>query len=241
MSVAASTQAPSFWAWLLLVVVAAVLLSLAYWQYQRGEEKTALLSQRAERAATAELTWRQADKPVDDISNRPMRLSGRFMPQYTIALDNQLRAGRAGVELLVLFQPQDSRSSVLVNIGWVPSDRNGGPSLPKTLPADGEIFGVLHKPSAFITLGGPELLADVWRVGRIEPSTWASRWQQDIKPWVLRLDASVPGGYLRDWAPTSEQKIGPERHRAYAFQWLALALAWCGCWYALWRKGLARV
>jgi surfeit locus 1 family protein len=218
-----------------------VLLSLAYWQYQRGEEKTALLAQRAERATTAELTWRQADEPLDDIANRPMRLTGRFLPQYIIALDNQLREGRAGVELLVLFQPAGSQSSVLVNVGWVPNDRNGGPTLPRILPVDGEIYGVVHKPSAFITLGGPELRAGIWRVGRVEPEQWALRWQQAIKPWELRLDASVPGAYLRDWAPTKEQKIGPERHRGYAFQWLALAIAWCACWYALWRKGLARV
>lgn len=240
MSVVVPKQSPSVLAWLLLVTVAAGLLALAYWQFQRGAEKAALMAQSAERAATTELNWTHVSAKLADIEGRPLRLTGRFLPQYTLALDNQLRDGKAGVELLVLFQPEATAQRVLVNLGWVPSDRNGGPILPTALPADGEIWGVVHQPSAFITLGGPELLAGIWRVGRIEPAYWASTWRQAVMPWVLRLDASVPGAYLRDWAPTSAQLIGPDRHRAYAFQWAALALAWCACWYGFWRNGLSR-
>lgn len=236
MSVASSTQRPSVMAWLLLVSVATVLLLLAYWQFQRGEEKAAKMALSAERAITAELTWAQASAAATDIIGRPIRLRGRFLPSYRLALDNQLRAGKAGVELLALFQPEGSRQHVLVNMGWVASDRMGGPTLPTARPADGEIWGIVHQPSAFITLGGPEWLDGVWRVGRVEPAYWARTWQHAIVPWVLRLDAAVPGAFLRDWAPTSAQVIGPDRHRAYAFQWGALALAWCACWYGFWRS-----
>lgn len=238
MSVAVTTQSPSVLAWLLLVVVASGLSALAYWQYQRGEMKAAMMATQAQRAITTELSWAQAQALDTDIEHRPIRVRGQFLPQYRLALDNQLRDGRAGVELLVLFQPEGSTQNVLVNLGWVPGDRNGGPALPVALPEATELSGVIHRPSAFITLGGPELLAGVWRVGRIEPAYWADAWQQALVPWVLRLDASVPGAYLRDWAPTQAQQIGPERHRAYAFQWAALALAWCACWFAFWRHGL---
>lgn len=241
MSVAASPQPPSLWAWVLLVSVAGILLSLAFWQYQRGEEKAVWLAQQVHGSQSAELAWSQTSVSIDAMVSHPVRVVGRFLPEYKIALDNQPRAGRAGVELLVLFKPEASQSSVLVNLGWVPSDRNGGPALPVSLPSNGEILGVVHQPSAFITLGGPELFNNVWRVGRIEPEAWAARWQMSIVPWVLRLDASVPGAYLRDWSPTEKQQFGPDRHRAYAFQWLALAMAWCGCWYAFWRKGFRRV
>ena len=237
MSVAASPQPPSLWAWILLVSVAGILLSLAFWQYQRGEEKAVWLAQQVQGSQSAELAWSQTRASVDAMVNHPVRITGRFLPEYKIALDNQPRAGRAGVELLVLFKPEESQSSVFVNLGWVPNDRNGGPALPVSLPINGEIYGVVHQPSAFITLGGPELFNNVWRVGRIEPEAWAARWQMNIVPWVLRLDASVPGAYLRDWSPTEKQQFGPDRHRAYAFQWLAL----CGCWYAFWRKGLGSV
>ena len=241
MSVAEVPQSPSYWAWALLVSVAGILLSLAFWQYQRGEEKAAWLAQHEHGSQSTELAWSQTKAPLDAMVNQPVRIVGRFLPEYKIALDNQPRASRAGVELLVLFKPEASQSSVFINLGWVPSDRNGGPALPTNLPSNGEIFGVVHQPSAFITLGGPEFFNNVWRVGRIEPEAWAARWQMKIVPWVLRLDASVPGAYVRDWSPTENQQFGPERHRAYAFQWLALALAWCGCWYAFWRKGLRRV
>ena len=44
-----------------------------------------------------------------------------------------------------------------------------------------------------------------------------------VLPLVLRLDASVPGGFDRAWA--AYRGIGPNRHRAYAFQWFSLAAA----------------
>lgn len=241
MSVAPTSPAPSAWAWLLLLAVTSVLIALATWQYQRADEKAALLAQLSDRLVSETLSWADADAPLANLADRPMRLRGRFLPKYRLALDNQIRAGRVGVELLVLFQPEASASAVLVNLGWVPSDRNGGVALPSGIPADGEIVGRVHQPSAFITLGEPELLANVWRVGRVEPAYWSTRWQYAIKPWVLRLDAGAPGAYLRDWSPTSAQQLGPDRHRAYAFQWLCLALAWCACWYGFWRKGLKRI
>ncbi len=240
MSVVTTSPAPSWLAWLLLIAVASALLSLAYWQYQRADEKAAFMALQRERGQTAELSWLQAEQLPEVIANRPMRLRGRFLPEFTIALDNQIRAGRVGMELLVLFQPEGAANFVLVNLGWVVSDRNGGSALPTAVPSDGEITGVVHQPSRFITLGGPELHDGVWRVGRVETDYWAKAWQRPLVPWVLRLDATVPGGFARDWAPTQAQQIGPDRHRAYAFQWLALALAWCGCWFAFWRKGLVK-
>jgi len=57
-------------------------------------------------------------------------------------------------------------------------------------------------------------------------------------PYCLGLCASVRKPALAIIAIgnlSASQKMGPERHRAYAFQWLALTVTWCLCW---WRLGV---
>ena len=81
------------------------------------------------------------------------------------------------------------------------------------------------------------MLNGLWRVGRIDLAEWQARCQTELLPWVVRLSPEQKGlGYLRDWRPTETQKIGPDKHRAYAFQWLALAITWCLCWWHLARR-----
>lgn len=98
------------------------------------------------------------------------------------------------------------------------------------------VMGDVQKPTHFFTAGGSERLRGVWRAGRIDLEEWQQRCQTRLLPWVVRLDPQAGFGYHRDWQPTASQQIGPERHRAYAFQWLALAVTWCLCWWRLHRR-----
>jgi cytochrome oxidase assembly protein ShyY1 len=55
-----------------------------------------------------------------------------------------------------------------------------------------------------------------------------------VLPLVLLLDADSPYGFEdRQWRATT---MTPGRHAAYAFQWLAMAIAAAGCWIALGRR-----
>jgi surfeit locus 1 family protein len=65
------------------------------------------------------------------------------------------------------------------------------------------------------------------------PSTWpqhavyptldelAASLGREIQPFVLLLAPAEDHGLLRCWEPS---QIGPGRHYAYAFQWLAMAV-----------------
>ena len=44
-----------------------------------------------------------------------------------------------------------------------------------------------------------------------------------VAPLVLLLDPDQPGCHVCVWAPV--QGIGPDKHRGYAVQWFALAVA----------------
>lgn len=227
---------PSWSGLLLLVLVAAALSSLALWQWQRAAEKERLLTRQEARSQDAPLDWEGVRRLGRDVADRPVRLRGHFDPSYRVALDNQMRGGKAGYHLYVLFRPEAGGDAVLVNTGWLPTDRDGGPAVPAGAPTAGEITGWAVYPSAFLTVGEPELTRGLWRAGRIDIADWSVRWGVPLLPWVVRLAPEVPGGHARDWRAGIDMRMGPERHRAYAFQWAALTVAWCVCWFLGWRK-----
>lgn len=228
---------PSWRAWLLLLLVAAALLALSHWQWSRAAEKEALLTRYGSHSSESTLSWAQAVALGDAAADRPVLLSGHFLPGYRVALDNQMRDGVAGYHLYYVFQPDQIRQAVLVNMGWLPTDRDGGPAVPvNQVPNTQQIRGNINFPSHWLTVGEPELTRGLWRAGRIEPAHWAALWHLSLVPWTVRLSPTMPFGYLRDWAPSANLTMGPERHRAYAFQWAAMAVAWCVCWVAFWRR-----
>lgn len=233
---AARRTRPGLPAWLLIIGVFLLLSMLSFWQWQRGEDKAVLLARLAARAALPALDWAEAGRSSADVADRQVRLSGRFLPDYRVALDNRMHQGRAGLDIYMAFLPEGSDRAVLVDIGWAPTDRDGGPAVPHRVPVVTELSGHVRLPSPFVTFGGPELRAGLWRVGRLEPAVWAARWRQALTPWVLEPSAALSGGHEYSAVAAPVVAITPERHRAYAFQWAMLALAWLACWGFAWRQ-----
>lgn len=222
---------------LLFVLVLLLLLALSWWQWTRGADKQAGLALQAQRGQLPVIQWQGEPAFPEAWLQRQVVMTGELLPTYRVALDNQMRGRQAGYELHLAFRPSGWTTLVLVNVGWLPTDRDGGPPPPETFASLATVQGRLVRPSPFVTVGAPELTRGLWRAGRIVPSDWAARWQQPVAPYVLQLDAAIPGFYLRDWAPSAQQRLSPDRHRAYAFQWFMLALAWCACWFFAARRG----
>lgn len=224
--------------WIVVVILGALaLLSLAAWQWQRASAKEDWLSQQAS-AANTRVEWRNSESAERWRSGHYVKLSGRFDPHCRVALDNQPMQGKTGYHLHQLFRFDGSKQAVLVNLGWLPSDRQQGPAVPAALNVPAVVMGDIQKPSQFFTAGDAEMLRGVWRVGRIDLGEWQARCRTALLPWVVRLSPEQSVGYTRQWQPTERQKIGPDRHRAYAFQWFALAITWCLCWWRLGRHVL---
>lgn len=226
---------PGWRTWLLLVTVFLLLLALSCWQWQRAGEKQALLTRMAAQAALPALDWAAASRAGGAQAGRQVRLSGHFLPDYRVALDNRMHQGKAGLDIYMAFLPQGSDRAVLVDLGWAPTDRDNGPAVPVRIPSDIVLTGRMRLPSAFVTLGAPELRDGLWRAGRIEPAVWAARWRQPLVPWLLAPEHPLTGGYSHTPVAALAVAITPDRHRAYAFQWLALAVAWLACWGFAWR------
>ncbi len=213
--------------WALLLAAAGLLFfgRLALWQWQRAELKTEMASRYEQRVDAEPLTLETLLLRGEDIEDLPLRLRGRYDNGRVVFLENQMRGPVAGFHVHTLFLPEDGGPGILVNRGWVPVARDMQ-ALPEIVPASStEIIGTVAWPSAFFTVGAPDYRRLPLRVPRLEPEQIAAALGVELRPFVLRLDAAAPDGFVREWQPSARLGMSPEKHRGYAFQWFALALA----------------
>jgi surfeit locus 1 family protein len=205
-------------AWALLALLAAAgFAALGAWQWQRAAQKDVMLARwRTAGAAPAQALAAALDRP----ELVPVRIAGdgRFVPGATVLLDNQIRAGRVGVMVLSLFQPEGAHRAVLVNRGWIALDaRRQLEEAPAEVAGRVALSGLLRRPPS----AGLQVLA--------------RQFGHELFPGVLLLDPGMPFGYARDWEPLPNT-LPPERHRGYAVQWFGLALAVLVTFGILWKK-----
>ncbi|MGD2112570.1 MAG: SURF1 family protein, partial [Gammaproteobacteria bacterium] len=117
-------------------------------------------------------------------------------------------------------------TALLVNRGWVPAhpDRSILPELPGEA---GEIrvrATVKLPPEKLLRLADVEEAQAGWP--RVVQQPELERLEQllgyPLLPVILLLDEEADGGFLRDWKPV--YGVSPDKHRAYAMQWLTLGL-----------------
>lgn len=218
---------------LVLLPLLVLFTRLGLWQLQRMHEKQDLID-RFEHPAELDLPQAIADGSLF----AHVRVRGRYNLSWHLLLDNKILDGRAGVQVMTLFQADDGLP-ILVNRGWLPlpPDRNSLPEIP-TPSGQSKISGVLTRPPEVgVRLGGPENLQNLagprlityFAMSELEAAVG-----QKLSPWLIHLDASDSTGFDgRDWKPTV---MLPAQHGAYAVQWFALALVTAIIWLVLgWR------
>lgn len=216
------------WALLLALAGEAFFLRLGFWQLGRATEKVDLTQRYEARAAQAPLDLAAALAQGEDVDDLPVRLRGRYDNTRAVYLDNQTRAGRAGFHVHTVFFPEGEGRGILVNRGWVPAgpDMQVLPPVPPAQAAD--VAGTLARPSPFFTVGEPDYRERPLRVARIEMDKLSKALGVELRPFVIRLDSRAADGFVREWSPADRLGVPPEKHRAYAFQWFALAAAVIG-------------
>ncbi len=209
-------------AWLLLALAAAGFTArLGWWQLDRAAQKTAIADAMRARAAMPPLPLQdlaRTDVPAAAQAYRHIRLRGRWLPEFTVYLDNRPMAGRTGFIVLtpLLLGPADA---VLVQRGWLPRDqldrtKVAAPALPK---GEVELEGqVAPLPSRLL-----EFAAEPTGLIRqnLDLPPYAKEVGVPFRPLsVWALDDSP--GLLRQWpAPV----VDVSKHHGYAFQWFALS------------------
>jgi len=212
------------------VVVIAVTCALGNWQLNRAHEKLAHAARLEALAAQPPVVLIAA--PLSQaVTDRAVRVTGRFDTAHTVLLDNRPHGNgsdtRAGFLVLTPLQIRGDAGamrSVLVLRGWLPRDAQDRLRIAPFPTPDGEV-----------TLEGTALAAvpKVYSLGQAASAEAGNKIRQNVdlaafaaelglplQPLVIEQRTDTGDGLARDWAPAD---FGADRHYGYAFQWFGLA------------------
>lgn len=206
---------------LLSLLIMALLSSLGCWQLQRAEEKTRLLTQATTAARREPTPWSATGglpQPWQALS-----VSGRYLPELFL-LDNQYNEHRIGYNVLSPLLLQDD-TVVLVDRGWIPAgeDRRQLPEL-NNPEQPLQLSGQAYYPSAKTWVLGETIdqhSGNTTLIEKIDAQIISQLLHKSVYPFIIRLNKNEAYGFVRERALVS---MPPERHKAYALQWFAMAL-----------------
>ena len=248
---------PRFWL-VTVAALAAVALtaSLGRWQLDRAAQKEAfqtavdtqarlpLLDGRSlamDRAVAGKGEGTTLAPQEQALVHRTVALTGQWLPQHTVFLDNRQMNGHPGFFVLTPLQLQGSSAVVLVQRGWAARNFQERTALP-----------AVDTPTGLVQLQGRVALAPskLFELAANTPAQGFSRIRQnlDLQAYtaetglaLTRLTVLQTGpaseGLLREWPAI---RSGVEKHYGYAFQWFGLSslMAFLYVWFQLVRPAL---
>ena len=206
------------------VMVALIALSLGNWQSRRAEEKQRLASEQATQAALPPLDMQLVEEGKAPAHFRSVQMTGSFIAQWPIYLDNRPYQGKAGFYLLMPFKLKDSEQTLLVMRGWLPRDAQNHLQLPITPTPQGvlRLEGKVRESVGHVMQLGsePALQSGVIRQN-LEVTELSKTSGLKLENFIIEQTSETADGLIRDWP---EASLGIEKHRGYAFQWYGLAV-----------------
>jgi cytochrome oxidase assembly protein ShyY1 len=207
------------------VILVLLGIALGNWQTRRAAEKTALQARLDQGMAAPPLALDGG--PIDParLAFHRVIVTGEFVPNWPLFLDNRPQEGRSGFILLMPFKIAGSGKFVLVARGWLPRNMAEHDRLPPYTTPPGRITlegRVVDHLARAMQLGTPAPLKPNAIVQNTEPGEVARASGLDLLPVVVeQTGPSLPGeGLLRNWPAPS---LDIDRHKGYAVQWYALA------------------
>lgn len=215
----------------LIAGLSAVMLSAAWWQWGRGQQKATLAEHRARADALAPVDFRP-----DLAWGQAVRLRGRLLGDRQILLDNQVRGGQVGVHVWTPLRLADGRL-VLVDRGWLatPTDRDKVPAW-QTPDAPVQLTGYWTRlPEPGLRVAGNSCETTDWPQRLVYPDfdDLDCLYDAPLAHGLVQLSPQAPHGFARDWSLAG---LTPERHYGYALQWLALTAALWILTFIAWRR-----
>lgn len=211
--------------WLLAVFTLAafaLLIKLSYWQWQRAEQKQTQLDQLHTAEQQGPVQWTNLTSvPAEQQDGLMLQGKAVWLKPAVWLLDNQLIQGKAGYDVVIPVLVSNQGPAVLVNLGWVqaPPSRDQLPAL--SIPESFELMALLRTELKGFRLGQNLENTGLWpqRMQQVEPAELSQVMGQELAPVLLYQQQSP---YLYHYKAVV---MPPEKHRAYALQWLLLAVA----------------
>lgn len=200
-------------------VVATIMLG--NWQSGRAHEKEAMQLRQENALSQRPVLFDVHTLTVTSMLYKRVEVRGRFLDQHTILLDNRLRNGVAGYEVLTPLS-LDGQRAVLINRGWVRASADRS-DLPRTQAPAGDLSltGLaLPVSDRYMQLSGQTISGHLWQ--NLDFPRYRQHTGLDLLPLVIQQQDPGVDGLDRHW-PRPDLRI--DTHRAYALQWYTLAAA----------------
>jgi surfeit locus 1 family protein len=187
---------PRGWALAAAAAACAAFIAAGNWQARRAEEKRALGAQ---------------------LEKNRLALSGTFLPEHTVFLDNKIRNHRAGYEVVTPLRV--GGEGVLVNRGWIAAGRTRE-ALPEVRTPAGEV-----RVEGIALQRLPRILhVEKNESGKVRQSLdigeFAAQTGLRLRPYFLEQHSPADDGLARDW-PRPDS--GVAMHESYSLQWYSFA------------------
>jgi surfeit locus 1 family protein len=211
---------PTWWGFVLALAGCAAFVALGNWQLRRAEQRRAveLGLAAAQRGPVLELPASVVDPR--DYALRRIEARGEFVAAQTVLLENKIRNGRVGYEVITPLRLGGGTMHVLVNRGWIAA----GPRLdqpPQIATPAGELriegIGLERLPQALEAGSGPPQ-GRVWQNLRLDEFRAASGLA--LQPLIIEQHSDSGDGLARDW-PQADSRA--RTNQMYAMQWYSFA------------------
>jgi surfeit locus 1 family protein len=205
---------PRAWGLVAGAIACALFIALGNWQSRRAGDKRELAAalERSMASPAIELPARA------DLVHQHVTARGRFLAERTVLLDNKVRRGRPGYEVVTPLRIGASSAHVLVDRGWVaaPPTREQLPEV-RTPAGDVRVDGLALEriPHAF-SAG-----ASAGRVRQnLDVAAYGAETGLQLLPIVIEQHSELDDGLAREW-PRAD--FGVQTHESYALQWYSFA------------------
>ena len=211
------TFGPGWVPTLAAVVGLCLTLSAAHWQYGRAKQKIELRQQYQARLAMPPLRLNDSIAQPETAVFRKIQVSGQYVPDKAILLDNKVRRGVPGYEIVAPLKISGSDRYVLIDRGWIRGDGNRADQSMMRLPQG---IVMVSGTAVLPGRGALELSKDVVE-GRIWQNLNLARFRElqqlDVLGFVVQEQSGGDDGLSRDWP---QPGFGIEMHESYTGQWL---------------------
>lgn len=217
-------------------------LVLGVWQLDRAAQKEAL---------QAAMQAQAGKPPLDNVQvmvlagqgrmhergvlYHPVRLSGRWLSDQTVYLDNRQMEAKVGFFVLTPLRLEPQGQVVMVQRGWVPRNFQQREQVPEVQTPVGLVLvegDIALAPSKLYAPGAP---GEGPIRQNLDLDQYRSQTGLPIEAFTVRESGPPSQGMRRQWPVIN---FGIEKHYGYAFQWFALSLLIAGLylWFQFFRR-----
>ena len=226
-----------------MIFVSLFSLSLSVWQFDRAKEKKLLFQKKIERSKkTIQLSPNMmptTDEEVQKLDQQLIKVSGNWINNSTIYIDNRSYLGSPGVHVLSAFKMSEFDSLIWVNRGWakkLPGNIENidnfitgnvfNPTNDNLVETHGVLQSDLMKRMELTSSSKDLNNGNLWQNlswSRLENKVLNLRKEKKINMWPLIVWQSKPKGKeLNRVLPFIKNDM--QKHISYALQWILISI-----------------